>query len=176
MLKSRRARRIERRNKRLSHGEKLTLISMVDILTALLTFLLANSVALHNPPKPGNLELPQSTASQQPDAIHRVTITRDAIMVHEHAVISIDQALAGEKDTIPALTAALQQSAPAASAQTASANDNDQPTQPHSRGTMTIIADKRLPYKLIRKVMLTCTQANYPQISLVVMQKAQQQG
>ena len=37
---------------------------------------------------------------------------------------------------------------------------------------LTIMADKELPYKLLKKVMATSTAANYGQLSLAVLQKA----
>ena len=37
---------------------------------------------------------------------------------------------------------------------------------------VTIMADKELPYKLLKKVMATSTAANYGQLSLAVLQKA----
>jgi len=36
---------------------------------------------------------------------------------------------------------------------------------------VTILADKELPYRLVRKVMATSTAANYGQLSLAVLQK-----
>ncbi len=37
---------------------------------------------------------------------------------------------------------------------------------------VTIMADKELPYQLLKKVMATSTAANYGQLSLAVLQKA----
>jgi biopolymer transport protein ExbD len=37
---------------------------------------------------------------------------------------------------------------------------------------VTIMADKELPYKLLKKVMATSTAANYGQLSLAVLQRA----
>ena len=37
---------------------------------------------------------------------------------------------------------------------------------------MTIMGDKDIPYRLLKKVMATCTQSDYGQISLAVLQKS----
>ena len=36
---------------------------------------------------------------------------------------------------------------------------------------VTIMGDKEIPYKLLKKVMATCTDADYGQLSLAVLQK-----
>jgi biopolymer transport protein ExbD len=44
---------------------------------------------------------------------------------------------------------------------------------------VTILGDKELPYRLLKKIMATCTDADYGQLSLAVVQKdpeAQQTG
>ena len=37
---------------------------------------------------------------------------------------------------------------------------------------VTIMGDKEIPYKVLKKVMATCTEADYGQISLAVLQKS----
>ena len=37
---------------------------------------------------------------------------------------------------------------------------------------VTIMADKEIPYRLLKKVMATCTESDYGQISLAVLQKS----
>ena len=37
---------------------------------------------------------------------------------------------------------------------------------------VTIMGDKEIPYRLLKKVMATCTAADYGQISLAVLQKS----
>ena len=38
-------------------------------------------------------------------------------------------------------------------------------------GEVTIMGDKNIPYKLLKKIMLTCAESNYGNISLAVQQK-----
>ena len=37
---------------------------------------------------------------------------------------------------------------------------------------VTIMGDKEIPYQLLKKVMATCTEADYGRLSLAVLQKA----
>ena len=37
---------------------------------------------------------------------------------------------------------------------------------------VTIMGDKEIPYRLLKKVMATCTESDYGQISLAVLQKS----
>lgn len=182
MFMSSRARRMQRRHARRRHAEKLTLVSMVDILTALVTFLLANSVAVQPLPLPDNMVLPQSSAKQIPKVKLTVTITPERILVGKTAVASVAALSRNDGDTIPALTQALQQQAAAVGMDVPSAADTDTETartagskpaaKPHAE--VTIAADKRIPYRLIKKVMLSCTKANMQAISLVVLQHQEQ--
>jgi biopolymer transport protein ExbD len=40
---------------------------------------------------------------------------------------------------------------------------------------VTIMGDKDIPYRLLKKVMATCTDSDYGQISLAVLQKSSDQ-
>jgi len=41
---------------------------------------------------------------------------------------------------------------------------------------VTIMGNKEIPYRLLKKVMATCTEAGFGKISLAVMQKAAQES
>ena len=41
---------------------------------------------------------------------------------------------------------------------------------------VTIMGDKEIPYKLLKKIMYTCTLASYGNISLAVMRKSEKSG
>jgi len=40
---------------------------------------------------------------------------------------------------------------------------------------VTIMGDKDIPYRLLKKVMATCTESDYGQISLAVLQKSSEE-
>jgi len=44
------------------------------------------------------------------------------------------------------------------------------------RREATIMGDKTIPYRLLKKVMATCTQAGFGRVSLAVLQKPLEEG
>lgn len=168
MKSSRRARRMERHHSRLNSRFALNLVSLMDIFTILVFFLLVNTAQVQNLPDPEDLALPESTARQTGDDSVVVMLTRERILVDGEPLMSHAEAMAGDEATIPQLAAALQRATP---------DRIGEPTKEQAelgRGTVTIMADKGLPYKLLRKVMLTSTAAQFGRISLAVLQQEQQ--
>ena len=43
-------------------------------------------------------------------------------------------------------------------------------------GEVTLMGDKSIPYALLKKIMVTCTKANYGKISLAVVKKIEAEG
>lgn len=188
MKSSRRARRMERHHARARRGATITLTSMMDIFTILLAFLLVNAADIQMLPTPRDMTLPESTARK--DVEHEVVVvmlTHDQILVNGKPVISYAQVMASDQETIPALAAALVQEAkdldtpepvrtqagpPPQGADSPQAGETRMPA-PVGRGRVAIMADKGLPYRLIRKVMLTSTAAEFGRISLAVLQDQQ---
>src|SRR5881628_3080395 len=86
----------------------VNLISMMDILTVLLLFLLKSYVAEGEVmvPAPG-VNLPASSAEQSPKASLIVAIDGDAIRVQNEVVASASEAMASEDPVIEPLAARL---------------------------------------------------------------------
>lgn len=166
MKTSRRARRMKRYHSRLVRGRGLNLVSLMDVFTILVFFLLVNTSDVQELPSSRDLELPESTAEQPTRENMVVMLTRDRILVNGRPVIDHESALAGDSDTIPALAEAMTESAP----KTGEASAREVSL---GRGEVTIMADKGLPYRLIRKVMLTSTRAEFANISLAVLREGQ---
>ncbi|MDN5862603.1 MAG: biopolymer transporter ExbD [Salinisphaera sp.] len=158
---------------------------MTDFFTVLVTVLLVYSISVQLLPPPQSMTLPTSTARDNLE--HQavaIMLTHDQILVNGTPVISYQQVLASKQETIPALAVALAQaaksldrpktvaqSAPPPAAKTPDAA-TDQPA-PLGRGRVAIMADKELPYRLIRKVLLTTTATEFGRISLAVLQEEQ---
>jgi biopolymer transport protein TolR len=159
MTISNRAKRMERHHKRGHRSVALNLVSLMDIFTILVFFLLVNSSDVQELPT-RSVQMPESVSEQKPRETVVVVVNREGIMVQGELVISMNDALAQEGNTLEPLKLALE-------AQTGrlvgSADDVD--------NEVTIIGDKGLPYSLLRKVMATCTEADYGRVSLAVMQK-----
>jgi biopolymer transport protein ExbD len=146
----------------------VNLISMMDILTVLLLFLLKSYVAGGEVmvPAPG-IRLPASTADQPPPTSVVVAIAGDEIMVSGEHAASMSEALKSDALEIPPLSARLQ----AIQAQQDEIARMRGAKSEHAR-TVTIQGDRDIEFKVLQKVMYTLGQNGYENISLAVLQKS----
>ncbi len=164
MVKSGRAKRMEKHHKR--HGQKsgLNLVSLMDIFTILVFFLLVNSSDVQTLPNTKDLQLPESIAETKPEETVVILIGEEDILVQGVPVARIDEVMAIKGNDIPALREAL-------------LSQNDRVLRREAQDDIagrevTIMGDKEIPYRLLKKVMATCTESDYGQISLAVLQKS----
>ena len=163
-MKSARAKRMEKHHARNSRSAALNLVSLMDIFTILVFFLLVNSSDVETLPKSENLQLPESIAEQKAEETVVILIGEVDILVQGKVVATVAEVLAQTGNDIPALREALK-----------SQNDRvlRRAAQDDIAGReVTIMGDKEIPYRVLKKVMATCTQADYGQISLAVLQKS----
>ena len=160
--KSRKAARMERRHKRSKKGVALNLTSLMDIFTILVFFLLVNS-SQNQPPSKDDLTLPMSTAQKEVKENLTIMVTERDILVQGTLVASAQEAMALEDDSIPGLLDELKRQS-----ERIKSSSND----PVKASEITIMGDKEIPYKLLRKLMFTCTESDFTRISLAVMKKA----
>ncbi len=160
--KSKKALRMEKRHKRGGKGVALNLTSLMDIFTILVFFLLVNS-SQQQPPSNKDLELPLSTASKEVKENLLVMVTSTSIIVQGEKVADVEDAKALEEDSIPELLSELKRQGERIRQST---------PDPVKASEITIMGDKEIPYKLLRKLMFTCTESGFTRISLAVMKKA----
>lgn len=168
MKQTRRAHRMEVRAKKRTGSASMNLVSLMDIFTILVFFLLAQSAAVEVLPSTDQLELPESLAEQRARETVLVMVTAQDILVNGRSAMSTAAALRSTESQLPALKAALESQAE----RVVSVGD----TAAGDRGELTIMADKALPYSLLKKVMLTATQANYGLLSFAVLQRDSSAG
>jgi biopolymer transport protein ExbD len=154
-----RTQRLERRRKRNRPGA-LSLTSLMDIFTILVFFLLVNSSQVEVLPNPRSLALPESVAVQGPRETVLLMVTREQILVNNEPVMSIDEARNTTGNVLAPLKSRLLQEG---LMQVVGADAGAV-----TRGEINIMADKDIPYQLIKKVMATCTEARFARISLAV--------
>jgi biopolymer transport protein ExbD len=106
------------------------------------------------------MEMPESIAQQPPRETVVVTVGPETILVQGEVVAMTAEVLDADGDFIPGLAAALEQ----LSARRLRVDEELQPE-------VTILGDRELPYRLLRKVMVTCTRADYGRVSLAVVQR-----
>jgi len=160
-----RAARMERHHKRHKGGSAINLVSLMDIFTILVFFLLVNSSEVEVLPNAKDIVLPDSTAEEKAHESVVVLLTDTQILVQGRPVAEIADVNATDSVIIPELQAALEDQA--GRAILAAAGDGAIIDR-----EVTIMGDREIPYSLLKKVMATCTAADYGRLSLAVLQKA----
>lgn len=141
---------------------ELNLIPMIDIMSVMVAFLLIYSTEVEVVQNAKDVEIPLSTAEAKPAETVVVTITKDTLLVQGDVVATMEQIRDPDTALIEPLREYLSRpltTKGAAAQQAALANRE-----------ITVLADRSLPYEVIRKVMTTCTAAAYDKLSLAVLE------
>ena len=167
MRKSARAQRMERRHDRGKKSIALNLVALMDIFTILVFFLLVNSSDVETLPNAKDIQLPQSIAETKAKESVVILISEEDILVQGSPVAKVADVMKLKGNDIPQLRQAL-------------LSQNDRVLRRETQDDIadrevTIMGDKDIPYRLLKKVMATCTMADYGQISLAVLQKSSDQ-
>jgi len=141
----------------------LNLVSLIDIFTILIFFLLINTGVADVLPSSKAIKLPESTAEKAPRETVVVMVSQDEIIVDGRKVASVGEVINAESDLIPGLKAELDL---LASRQSIRAGSEAQ------KKAITIMGDREIPYRLLRKVMVTSARADFTDVSFAVQQKA----
>ncbi|MFO7305686.1 MAG: biopolymer transporter ExbD [Gammaproteobacteria bacterium] len=163
MRKSDRARRMERRHARMRRGAGLNLVSLMDIFTILVFFLLVNSAEVQTLETPKDIQLPESIAENKPRETVVVYVSHDQVLVQGTPVVTLAEVEASEGNIIEPLKTALQRQSDRALREAARLDAANR--------EVTILGDRELPYRVLKKIMATCTDADYGKLSLAVIQK-----
>jgi len=168
MKMSRRAKRMERHHKRSKNTPGFNVVSLMDIFTILVFFLLVNSGEGEVLPSVKDVALPESVSEQKPRQNIVVMVTDKDILVQGSKVASVSAIPANGKLTIESLKNALEVQNRNRLVKTSS----NKAAAPE----VTIMGNKEIPYQLLKKVMATCTEAGFGKISLAVLQKPAQES
>jgi biopolymer transport protein ExbD len=150
------------RKSRNDHGLDMNLVALIDIFTILIFFLMS-STGVEVLSSARAVKLPESTAEKMPHETVVITISATDIVVDGRKVASVSEALAGDGDLIAPLKAELDLQA------------NRQTIRKENEAkakAITIMGDKAIPYRLLRKVMYTAARANFADVAFAVTQKA----
>lgn len=161
MKMSRRAKRMERHHKRNKIHAVINIVSMIDMLTVLVLFLLVNAGNVQNIPSAKTLKLPESTATKAPKETVVLMVNNQDIVVQGRKVASVAEVVTQDSDVIPSLLEELNYQMQ--HGRKLKADGGDAP------GEITIMGDRQIPYLLLKKIMVTCTKADYTNISLSVV-------
>jgi len=160
MKMSRRARRMARHHKR-GRGAALNLVSLMDIFTILVFFLLVNSSEVSVLPSTKSIDLPESVAEQKPKETLFIVVSKDELTLQGHPIAKVADVLASPDNLIASLKEELAYQA----------SKSGVAAEVEARREVTILGDRQIPYRLLKKIMVTCNSVNYNNISLAVTKK-----
>ncbi len=140
------------RGERNKQGLDMNLVALIDIFTILLFFLLSSANGIESLPAHKGVKLPTSVVEAEPKPTVVVAISADQILVDGRVIASVAEVMGAEGDLIASLQAELSQTR----------------RQPSASKTLTIMGDKDIPYRLLRKVMVTAAQAEYVDVAFAV--------
>lgn len=144
----------------------LSLISLMDIFTILLLFLLVHVAGEETAlPSTEGLQLPASTAEKAPRPTVTLLVTENDIFVDGKRIMGVAEAVA-QPDTI--LGPVKQELTRLADRTRTMAKKTSSVS---FTGHITIMGDKKIPFQLLKKIMATCAHAEFPHIALAVVQK-----
>lgn len=160
--------RIKRHRKRSKGGGAeaaghMTLVPFIDMLMILVVFLLVHTSDVDVLPNSKNISIPESISDKKPEPSVVVMITKEDLLVDGRAVAKVSDIVAAQDTVIAPLKQALQSVGDSVLADAAKQDIADR--------TVTILGDRHTPYAVLRKVMATCTDADYGKVSLAVVER-----
>jgi biopolymer transport protein ExbD len=158
MKSSRRMKRMARAGR--NRVASLSLTSLMDVFTILVLYLLVNqsSGTVLDPPK--NIKLPESIVEALPRETVVVAVSDEDVVVKGVMVATVQEILENKGDLIEAIRDRMVQIKDGAKDQAAGQNIE-----------VTILASRNVHFKVLKRVMASCTSAGYTKISLAVNQK-----
>ena len=157
---SRRIRRMARSRKK---PTPMNLTSLMDVFTILVFFLLTNSASNEALEAPKSIELPSSVVETKPQETVVVLVTNDNILVQGIVVANTEEVINSKSIVVESIKKELL-------LQRSKAIGTDVNEEPE----VNLLADRKIPFSLLKKIMSSCTSAGYSKISLAVIQKASQ--
>jgi biopolymer transport protein TolR len=157
--------RIKRHRKRAhaAHGANhMTLVPFIDMLMILVVFLLVHTSDVEVLPNTKSISIPESIADKKPRPSVVVMITKDELLVDGRRVATVADVVNATDPVIQPLKQALQAQSDTVLQDAAKQEIKDR--------EVTILGDRSTPYSVLRKVMATCTDAEYGKVSLAVVE------
>ena len=163
MKENRRMKRMARSGKHTT-GAGLNLVSLMDVFTILVFFLLVNSGSSDVMEPPKNIQLPDSMVETKPRETVVVMITPQQILVQGEPVITTQEVIDSKMAIIdPVKQRLILQRKKVLGISTKAVSQSKE---------VTVLAQRTVPFHLMKKVMASCTSAGYEKISLAVIQTA----
>jgi biopolymer transport protein ExbD len=141
----------------------IPLTSLMDVFTTLVFFLVVNQGSTEVLETPNQITLPASVAEEKPRETVVIFVSADEVTVQGEPVVRVAEIEATTQQDIEPIArrlALLSESIIGLKTQAVAESQE-----------VTILADKSVPFSVIKKVMSTCTGQGYARISLAVLQR-----
>ena len=159
----RNSRRMKRMGRNKSKVTGLNLTPLMDVFTILVFFLLFHSAGSNTLESPKQIKLPDSVVETKPRETIVIMVSPEVVVVQGEAVVNTPELLDDSVRMVAGITERLEQ---------LERNIIGISTKAVAEGKeITILADKTIPFKVLKKIMSTCTGSGYGRISLAVIQK-----
>lgn len=142
------------------HGP-LSLVPMIDILMILVVYLLLHASDAELLANPRSVSMPMSVSDLKPREATLVTVTRDMLYVNGAAVIAVAEVGASAEPVVEILRVALDRPG------------GDAPTSDRATRELTVMAEKSLPYPVLRRIVASAAAAEYTKVSFAVVEREQ---
>lgn len=162
----RNTRRIKRMSRNRGKIAKMNLTSLMDVFTILVFFLLVNSGSVEVMEAPKDMTLPESRVELKPRETVVIFVGKEEILVQGTLVALVADILENKDaatDPIMSRLAQLHDNVVGVNTKAVAASRE-----------VTILADKSVPFVVIKTIMSTCTDGGYENVSLAVVQKTSQ--
>ena len=159
----RNTRRIERMSRNRVKITKMPLTSLMDVFTILVFFLLVNSGSVEIMEAPRDVSLPVSNVETKPRETVVIFVSPENVLVQGKLVALVSDILEEKEGAIEPITAQLAQLKESVIGNSTAAVAGSE--------EVTILADKSVPFSVIKTIMSTCTNEGYEKVSLAVIQQ-----
>ena len=157
--------RMQRNHERAKKQPPFNIVSLMDIFTILVFFLLVNAADPSVLPNAKGIEMPQSLAEKKPRVSVVLMLSKEDISLQGETVVTANNIANNKKSDVQKLQIALQDEI------TKVEGEVKIDEQEKEKREITIMGDKEVPFSLIKRVMQICSSAGFNQISLSVIQK-----
>ena len=161
MNASRRMRRMMRHKR---NAVKLNLTPLMDVFTVLVFFLMINSASTEILQQPKQITLPESVVESKPRETVVIFVGTEEVLVQGVPVARIADIEAAEGTEIAPISARLAELSESVIGLSTQAVAESQ--------EVTVLADKSVPFSVVKKIMASCTASGYTRVSLAVVQRS----
>lgn len=154
--------RKQQRARLLGRDTEINVVSLIDIFAILVFYLLVNALVVEVIPRYQDLTLPDAAAQQKPEEAVVLAVNHDSIFIDDRPLLA-RQNLPGDAGTViaPLVVALRGELAERASLSPVAEADE-------AGGVINIVADREIPYALLKRILASCAEAGFSQVLLTV--------